>query len=161
MLSLSTAPPREPAPPFPAQEWGWARPAPASQKAGGGGGGGTKTARKKLSEQEKALREFTCGLCKGVLGEPVSTPCGEPTLRTARRARCNLLAELCGPSSDPHRSGVTEQTVQVISIVLVLAAWDLAVCCGRVRMNNPCSGLYSWALTASGGQCSARLGQAV
>ena len=29
------------------------------------------------SEQERALREFTCTLCKGVLlREPLSTPCG-------------------------------------------------------------------------------------
>lgn len=57
------------------QEWAWARPPPVSQKTGGSGTG-TKTARKKLSEQEKALREFTCGVCKGVLADPLSTPCG-------------------------------------------------------------------------------------
>ncbi len=28
------------------------------------------------SEQERALREFTCALCKGVLRDPLSTPCG-------------------------------------------------------------------------------------
>ena len=31
---------------------------------------------RQVSEQEKALREFACGLCKAVLTEPVSTPCG-------------------------------------------------------------------------------------
>lgn len=30
-----------------------------------------------VSEQEKALREFACGICKNVLNEPCSTPCGE------------------------------------------------------------------------------------
>ncbi|GAB4818166.1 hypothetical protein N2152v2_005212 [Parachlorella kessleri] len=76
------------------QEWGWARPAPASQKAGGGGGGAAKTARKKLSEQEKALREFTCGLCKGVLGEPVSTPCGH---------------HFCKPCLDKKFAGIADE----------------------------------------------------
>jgi hypothetical protein len=30
-----------------------------------------------VSEQEKALREFACGICKNVISQPVSTPCGE------------------------------------------------------------------------------------
>lgn len=29
-----------------------------------------------VSEQEKALKEFMCGICKGVVNEPCSTPCG-------------------------------------------------------------------------------------
>ncbi len=28
------------------------------------------------SEQERALREFTCSLCKLILRDPMSTPCG-------------------------------------------------------------------------------------
>ncbi|KAL4443565.1 hypothetical protein ABPG75_011302 [Micractinium tetrahymenae] len=57
------------------QEWGWSREPPVSQKTAGGGTG-AKAARKKVSEQEKALREFACGICKNVVTEPVSTPCG-------------------------------------------------------------------------------------
>ena len=59
------------------ETWGWSRPAPVSQRLPGGGTSVAKTARKKASEQEKALREFTCGLCKNVLTDPLSTPCGE------------------------------------------------------------------------------------
>ncbi|KAL4447318.1 hypothetical protein ABPG77_007351 [Micractinium sp. CCAP 211/92] len=57
------------------EEWGWSREPPVSQKTAGDGTG-AKAARKKVSEQEKALREFACGICKNVLTEPVSTPCG-------------------------------------------------------------------------------------
>ena len=57
--------------------WGWARDAPVSQQRPGGGASGPKAARKRVSEQEKALREFTCGVCKAVLADPLSTPCGE------------------------------------------------------------------------------------
>lgn len=32
--------------------------------------------RKRLSEQERALREFACGICKKTVVDPVSTPCG-------------------------------------------------------------------------------------
>ncbi|EFN57966.1 hypothetical protein CHLNCDRAFT_20354 [Chlorella variabilis] len=57
------------------QAWGWARDPPISQKTAGGASG-KQGARKKVSEQEKALREFACGICKNVPTEPVSTPCG-------------------------------------------------------------------------------------
>ena len=132
MLSLSTAPPREPAPPFPAQEWGWARPAPASQKAGGGGGGGTKTARKKLSEQEKALREFTCGLCKGVLGEPVSTPCGELS-GCPLDASCGLCLRICVcyPQT-PMAPASRNEAILVMPVVL-----ELAGCVLQQAVENP------------------------
>lgn len=33
--------------------------------------------RKKLSEHEKALKEFKCLACKNVLVDPIRTPCGE------------------------------------------------------------------------------------
>ncbi|KAL0054420.1 hypothetical protein WJX82_008650 [Trebouxia sp. C0006] len=57
------------------KEWGWARPPPVSQKSGGEPDT-PKKLRKKASEQERALREFKCKLCSGVLSEPVSAPCG-------------------------------------------------------------------------------------
>ncbi|KFM29258.1 E3 ubiquitin-protein ligase ORTHRUS 2 [Auxenochlorella protothecoides] len=58
------------------QEWGWTRAAPVSQQRAGGEEGGSKTVRKRLSEQERALREFACGICKKTVVDPVSTPCG-------------------------------------------------------------------------------------
>lgn len=54
-----------------AKTWGWTRDPPVSQKCGTGKGG-----RRKLSEHEKALREMTCGICKDILKDPVSAPCG-------------------------------------------------------------------------------------
>lgn len=56
------------------KQWGWSRSPPVSQKTGGGGGTGKK--RSKVSEEEKALKESSCGVCKNVLLQPVSTPCG-------------------------------------------------------------------------------------
>ncbi|CAL5219145.1 g922 [Coccomyxa viridis] len=58
------------------QEWGWTRPAPISQRSGGDPSSSPKKARRKASEQERALREFTCSLCKLILNDPMSTPCG-------------------------------------------------------------------------------------
>lgn len=56
------------------KEWGWTRPPPVSQKTGAGGTASGR-ARKKLSEQEKALRELSCMLCKNVLSQPMTAPC--------------------------------------------------------------------------------------
>uniref|UniRef100_A0A383VGC2 RING-type E3 ubiquitin transferase n=1 Tax=Tetradesmus obliquus TaxID=3088 RepID=A0A383VGC2_TETOB len=56
-------------------EWGWAREAPPSQKAPGGGDT-VKKLRKKASAHERLLKDFACGLCKGVLDSPLSMPCG-------------------------------------------------------------------------------------
>ncbi|CAL8460675.1 g205 [Coccomyxa elongata] len=58
------------------KQWGWARPAPVSQKLGGDPSSSPKKARRKANEHERALREFTCTLCKGILNQPLSTPCG-------------------------------------------------------------------------------------
>ena len=49
------------------------------------------------SEHERALREFVCRLCKGVLTEPLSTPCGhhfcKPCLAKKFEARRPWLPE--------------------------------------------------------------------
>lgn len=62
------------------QTWGWARAPPVSQRPAGGegdeGAQGPKKLRRKASEHERALREFTCALCAHVLRLPLSTPCG-------------------------------------------------------------------------------------
>ena len=67
------------------------------------------------SEQERALREFMCKLCSGVLSEPVSAPCGHhfcrPCLEKHFQVHCHkasgeecMLSNLCCNSSwcDPH-----------------------------------------------------------
>ncbi|KAA6428294.1 MAG: E3 ubiquitin- ligase ORTHRUS 2-like [Trebouxia sp. A1-2] len=74
------------------KEWGWARPPPVSQKSGGEPDT-PKKLRKKASEQERALREFMCKLCSGVLSEPVSAPCGH---------------HFCRPCLDKHFQGQGE-----------------------------------------------------
>ena len=58
------------------EEWGWTRDAPVSNRSGNANANGSSKGRKKISEHEKALREMSCGLCKSVLQEPVSAPCG-------------------------------------------------------------------------------------
>lgn len=57
------------------KQWGWAKPAPPSACAPGGGDA-TRVARRKVSERERLLKEFSCGLCRHTLTQPVSTPCG-------------------------------------------------------------------------------------
>ncbi|KAI8473693.1 MAG: hypothetical protein J3K34DRAFT_518803 [Monoraphidium minutum] len=56
-------------------EWGWAKPPPPSQKSGERGDA-VKKLRKKVSEHERLLKDFGCGLCKKVLDMPLSMPCG-------------------------------------------------------------------------------------
>ncbi|GBF96461.1 hypothetical protein Rsub_09260 [Raphidocelis subcapitata] len=56
-------------------EWGWAKPPPPSQKSGERGDA-VKKLRKKVSEHERLLRDFGCGICKKVLSAPLSMPCG-------------------------------------------------------------------------------------
>eukprot|EP00887_Chlorella_sp_A99_P001931 scaffold18.g1931.t1 len=74
--------------------WGWTHDPPVSQQRGGGGAAGPKAARKRLTEQEKALREFTCGLCKAVLSDPLSTPCGH---------------NFCKPCLDKKYGGIADE----------------------------------------------------
>ncbi|KAK9846356.1 hypothetical protein WJX81_002222 [Elliptochloris bilobata] len=58
------------------KEWGWARPAPVSTRSNADPSASPKKLRRKASEHERALRDFMCKLCKCVLTEPLSTPCG-------------------------------------------------------------------------------------
>ena len=57
------------------------------------------------SEHVRALREFTCTLCKGVLVEPLSTPCGhhfcKPCLEKKYEVRHSQL--FCRPMKLPGR----------------------------------------------------------
>ncbi len=57
-----------------------------------------------VSEQEKALREFACGICKAVLNEPCSTPCGARAAHSlAPHAVCHAVAAL-SPSAGSSSS---------------------------------------------------------
>ena len=58
------------------------------------------------SEQERALREFTCTLCKGVLVDPLSTPCGHHFCKPCLEARyaVSLTPDLQGPPARPQKS---------------------------------------------------------
>ncbi len=57
----------------------------------------TKCALLQANEHERALREFTCVLCKGILQEPLSTPCGhhfcKPCLLGKFQVRDTLFAK--------------------------------------------------------------------
>lgn len=54
-------------------QWGWLKTPPESQKLKATSG--KCGSRKRASEKERALREMTCGLCKEVMVQPVTTPC--------------------------------------------------------------------------------------
>eukprot|EP00775_Hariotina_reticulata_P002915 gene2915-3202_t len=56
-------------------QWTWTRDAPPSQKAPGGGDV-VKKLKKKASAHERLLKDFSCALCKAVLDQPLSMPCG-------------------------------------------------------------------------------------
>lgn len=57
------------------QQWEWAKPPPESQSNGQSTSGQSTGKRKKRTEQERALLEMVCGICKNVLQSPVSAPC--------------------------------------------------------------------------------------
>ena len=79
------------------KEWGWTKAPPLSQRSGTGSGSGTSS-RKKVSEHEKALKDMMCGLCKGLLTQPVSAPC--------RHAFCKpCLDEKFGGQAFEHDAG--------------------------------------------------------
>lgn len=53
-----------------------------------------------ISQHERALREFTCGICKGVLEQPLCMPCNHAfckpcLLKTVRW--CSACAAWCVP----------------------------------------------------------------
>lgn len=82
------------------QEWGWTKPPPESQHRPAGESSGPKTARKRLSEQEKALREFACGICKKTVVNPVSTPCGHNFCKSCLDERfAGVADEIAGGGS--------------------------------------------------------------
>lgn len=87
-------------PPIRLQEWGWTKPPPESQHRPAGESSGPKTARKRLSEQEKALREFACGICKKTVVNPVSTPCGHNFCKSCLDERfAGVADEIAGGGS--------------------------------------------------------------
>lgn len=55
--------------------------------------------RKKLSEHEKALKEFKCLMCKDTLTQPLSTPCGGCLFGCAdlKQMPCFLCLDFCWP----------------------------------------------------------------
>ncbi|KAK2078311.1 hypothetical protein QBZ16_004180 [Prototheca wickerhamii] len=82
------------------EEWGWTKPPPESQHRPAGESSGPKTARKRLSEQEKALREFACGICKKTVVNPVSTPCGHNFCKSCLDERfAGVADEIAGGGS--------------------------------------------------------------
>ena len=54
------------------QHWSWTRDPPPSQRAGERD---PKAQKRKISEAERALTKFACGICKQLPTQPVSTPC--------------------------------------------------------------------------------------
>lgn len=50
-----------------------------------------------VSEQERLLKEFKCGSCKGVLREPLSTPCGHHFCRACLEKRFEGMGDVVEP----------------------------------------------------------------
>ncbi|KAK9800861.1 hypothetical protein WJX73_001980 [Symbiochloris irregularis] len=94
------------------QTWGWARDPPVSQRPAGGDGdeaaAGPKKLRRKASEHERALREFTCNLCSHVLRLPLSTPCGHHFCKPCLEG---LFEERS--ASQPERTAVAARSLRV------------------------------------------------
>jgi len=71
-------------------EWGWTRPPPDSQHKGTTNGAHAK--KKRLTEQERALRELQCELCKSLLCEPMIAPCGHSFCKACLYTKFDGLA---------------------------------------------------------------------
>lgn len=56
------------------EKWGWTRDPPVSVHKSGTSDP-EKAKRKQISQHERALREFTCGICKCILEQPLCMPC--------------------------------------------------------------------------------------
>lgn len=77
------------------------------------------------SEQEKALREFACGICKNVLAEPVSTPCGA----VAGPSACRMLFKRTAPVAiAPHLSLFMPLCFRVLRVRRLECALCWAAC---------------------------------
>jgi E3 ubiquitin-protein ligase UHRF1 len=80
--------------------WGWAKPQPESQKLiGASRSTGTK---KRVSEAERALREMTCGLCKEVMVQPVTTPCDHSFCRPCLESKFGQQGFEVNPKEKSH-----------------------------------------------------------
>lgn len=93
-------------------EWGWTKDPPNSQRNASGGGAGSSKPRKKLSEHEKALREMSCGVCKGVLCEPVSAPCGHSFCKPC------LDAKFGGQAFEHDAGAATGRSLRIRKVVM-------------------------------------------
>jgi E3 ubiquitin-protein ligase UHRF1 len=51
------------------------------------------------SEHERLLKDFNCGLCKGVLKEPISLPCGHNYCKGCLDTKFAELPELNQPTN--------------------------------------------------------------
>jgi len=83
-------------------QWGWVKTPPESQKVKSSSG--AVSARKRASEQERALREMTCALCKQVMVQPVTTPCDHSFCKPCLNAKFGHQAFEVDPQESAGRS---------------------------------------------------------
>jgi len=83
------------------QAWGWAKPQPASQRIPGNSrpANPAKKIKQKLSEHEKALKEFSCGLCRKTLVNPLSTPCGHNFCKGCLDKKFEGITDIVAPNA--------------------------------------------------------------
>ncbi|GAX84579.1 hypothetical protein CEUSTIGMA_g12000.t1 [Chlamydomonas eustigma] len=85
------------------QSWGWASgKRPDTQQRSSGGSkplNAEKKLKKKLSEHEKALKEFKCEACRGTLNNPLRTPCGHNFCKGCLEKRFDGITDVQAPNA--------------------------------------------------------------
>eukprot|EP00891_Asterochloris_glomerata_P000428 jgi/Astpho2/428/gw1.00011.32.1_t len=114
------------------QEWGWSREPPVSQQRGGDPNS-PKKIRKKISEEQRALRDMACLVCKGVLKDPVSTPCGHHFCKPCLEKRFAGLGDL--DSRTAHASSRSLRVRKVVKPCPSCKA-DIADFLGHAQVNR-------------------------
>ncbi|CAM6037685.1 unnamed protein product [Sphagnum compactum] len=90
-------------------EWGWMREAPPSRKTGKGSSESVQK-RKQLSIQQRLLKEFGCGVCRKVLQQPLSMPCGHNFCKPC-------LDGAFGQQSTRERTGVSGRPLRTQKVM--------------------------------------------
>ncbi|CAK9199255.1 unnamed protein product [Sphagnum troendelagicum] len=90
-------------------EWGWMREAPPSRKTGKGSSESVQK-RKQLSMQQRLLKEFGCGVCRKVLQQPLSMPCGHNFCKPC-------LDGAFGQQSTRERTGVSGRPLRTQKVM--------------------------------------------
>ncbi|KAG0631582.1 hypothetical protein M758_1G264000 [Ceratodon purpureus] len=114
--------------------WRWTRPPPASRKSSGGGPSEATQKRKQLSTNQRLLKEFGCNVCRKVLNQPLSMPCGHNFCKGCLESR------FAGQDSSRERKGVSGRSLRTQKIVKLCPTtnckYDIADCLVSPQINR-------------------------